>query len=97
MFNKTFPDDESTDVSGPAFQIVLGTNIIIVTLLSFMFIGRLSETFSRVYKKASTNADLVHAKVMLSDEKELSINKTRAKRKFMRRFCGPMVSFFGFL
>ena len=94
MIDKHFPDADGTMVNEFAFELFLGTYIIISSVLGFIYIGRLSEIFSRVYKKVNAKSNLTFARVLVNEEKYLSHNQWRANKKYMRRLCGPMVRYF---
>ena len=94
MIDKNFPEEEGNAVNQTALELYLGSYIVISTLLGFIYIGRLSEMFSRVYKKVNANASLMVARVLVTEEKYLGIAKLRSNKKYMRRFCGPMVTSF---
>lgn len=91
MIDKHFPDAGGTVVNELAFELFLGTYIVISSILGFIYIGRLSEIFSRVYKKVNAESNLTVARVLVTEEKYLSQNRLRANKKYMRRLCGPMV------
>ncbi|XP_066934970.1 uncharacterized protein [Clytia hemisphaerica] len=91
MLGKHFPEEGGTAVNHVALELFLGSYIVISTLLGFIYIGRLSELFSRVYKKVNAKSNLLVAGVLVTEEKYLSQNQLRANKKHMRRLCGPMV------
>jgi len=91
IIDKNFPEEEGNAVNQIALELYLGSYIVVTTLLGFIYIGRLSEMFSRVYKKVNANASLMVARVLVTEEKYLGLAKLRSNKKYMRRFCGPMV------
>ena len=92
MLDKHFPDEAGIDVNQTAMELFLGSFIIISSILGFVYIGRLSEIFSRVYKKVNAKSNLMVARVLVTEEKYLSQSQLRTNKKYMRRMCGPMVS-----
>lgn len=66
---------------------------IMAVLFLFIYIGRLSEVFCRLHRKASANASLLIATLIINEEYELTMGQTKKQRRYMRHNCGPMVCY----
>ena len=73
-------------------QLVVGTYFVLMAvLLLFIYIGRISEVFCRLHRKANRNANLQIAALTIKGEQELSFKDQKRFKKYMKHNCGPMV------
>jgi len=88
----SYPRKSMNDVNIYIAELAAGSYFAIMAVLFlFIYIGRLSEVFCRLHRKASANASLLIATLIINEEYELTMGQTKKQRRYMRHNCGPMV------
>ena len=81
------------EINEIANQIFRGIYLLIFAIITFVFIGVMTEQFVRTYKKALAKVYLGVANALINTELMTSHDKKRGYRKFIREKCNPYVSF----